>query len=548
MTLCKNPIIPGFAPDPSVCRAGEDYYLVNSTFAYFPGVPVFRSRDLASWEQIGNVLERSSQAMLAGCGHSEGIFAPTIRYFRGTFYVITTNVSGGGNFLVTAKDPAGPWSEPHFLGDAAQGIDPSLFFDEDGACYYIGQRESSAGSRYFGDCEIWIQRFDLERMKLAGGAVPVLRGFQRRAVWPEGPHLYRKDGYYYILHAEGGTEFHHCVVAARSRSVFGPYEYCPRNPILTHRHLGKDYPVTCVGHGDLVDDGHGNWYMTALGCRPQDGCTLMGRETFLARVVWEDGWPVVNPGVGRLEEYVELPGGVSQAGGQLHTSGETYRFAGQKLPLQFVALRNPARGTFSLAERPGWLRLHMRPETLRETASPAYLGLRQRHRDYVTEAVFEPEFRTEGDCVGLALVQSNENHIRVECFRDAAELSGAGLRLCVTACVKGRDVLLAQRTIRLAGAGAQEAERQPGGRPGPREICLRIEVHGLSADICWRAQEGWETLASGIGLCYLSTEEAGGFVGCTAGMYASSNGRPGGGYADFSVFRYCPVEELPNDE
>ena len=161
MITCKNPILSGFYPDPSICRVGEWFYLVTSTFAYFPGIPVFRSKNLAQWEQIGNILTRESQLPLQGCEHNEGIYAPTLRWHEGTFYLITTNVSGGGNFIVTAKNPQGPWSEPHFL-ENARGIDPSLFFDEDGTCYYIGQRENSRGGRYNGDCEIWIQKLDFQ--------------------------------------------------------------------------------------------------------------------------------------------------------------------------------------------------------------------------------------------------------------------------------------------------------------------------------------------------------------------------------------------------
>ena len=244
---------------------------------------------------------------LAGCGHSQGIYAPTIRYHGGTFYVITTNVSGGGNFYVTAEDPAGPWSDPVWLGDDAPGIDPSLFFDEDGACYYVGTRPNPEGVRYNGDWEIWVQRLDLEQGRLTGESVKIWKGAMNGVIWPEGPHLYRKDGYYYLMIAEGGTGPDHSVTVARSREIFGPYEGNPDNPILTHRHLGRNYPVTYVGHGDLAEDAAGNWYMVMLASRPQQGYTMMGRETFLARVVWEDGWPVVNPGIGKLEEQVAVP-------------------------------------------------------------------------------------------------------------------------------------------------------------------------------------------------------------------------------------------------
>ena len=184
MTIVHNPILPGFYPDPSICAVGRDFYLVNSTFAYFPGVPIFHSRDLAHWRQIGNVLTRPSQLPLDGCRHSRGIYAPTLRYHDGTFYLITTNISGGGNFIVTAQDPAGPWSEPYWLGDVAQGIDPSLLFDDDGRCYYVGNRPNPAGEQYGGDWEIWAQELDLTTMRLTGESHALWKGALRDVIWP----------------------------------------------------------------------------------------------------------------------------------------------------------------------------------------------------------------------------------------------------------------------------------------------------------------------------------------------------------------------------
>lgn len=540
MLIAKNPILPGFYPDPSICRVGEEFYMVNSTFAYFPGVPVFRSRNLVQWEQIGNVLDRQSQIPLKGCGHSEGIYAPTIRYHDGTFYMVTTNVSGGGNFIVTAKDPKGPWSEPYYLGEAAKGIDPSLFFDEDGACYYIGQRENSRGGQYFGDCEVWIQRLDLGTMKLTGEAKAVLYGFQRHAVWPEGPHLYKKDGYYYILHAESGTEINHCIVVARSRNLWGPYEYCPANPILTHRHLGKDYPVTCVGHGDLVDDGNGNWYMVMLACRPQKGYTLMGRETFLAKVVWEDGWPVVNPGIGKLEESIELPGEMQEC---IPDEKYVYDFIEPGFPAEFLMLRNPEPGIMSFRERKGYLRLCMKAKTLKDKESPAFAAVRQRHHAYEVQTVFEPHFtwadiakrqKTEGECAGLAIMQSNEYHIRAECF-----LAEEGMAVRIVRCAGSEDTVLA--SVIIANMDGNEKSR----------VFMRIAVDGLGAAFYYALDDGavqtgkvtesrnfWKLITENVDLSALSTEQAGGFVGCTVGMYASANGMDGGGYADFLGFTY----------
>lgn len=529
MKICQNPILSGFYPDPSICRVGEDYYMVNSTFAYFPGIPVFHSRDLAAWEQIGNVLDRNSQIPLKGCGHSEGIYAPAIRYDQGIFYVIATNISGGGNFIVTARDPAGPWSEPFYLGEQARGIDPSLFFEEDGSCYYIGQRENSAGSSYFGDCEIWIEKLNRTTMKLEGGGKAVLYGFQKKAVWPEGPHLYKKDGYYYILHAEGGTEKNHCVMIARSRSLWGPYEYAPTNPILTHRHLGKQYPVTCVGHSDLVEDSKGSWYMVALACRPQQGYTLMGRETFLAKVSWEDGWPVVNPGVGRLETQVCLEEGKKQEIKELEQKEKTefrkYTFGEGTMPCEILMLRNPGEDVYSLKEHTGFLRLFMKKESLAEKASPAYAGVRQKHHRYEVETAFWPAFDSMGDCAGMAVVQSNESHVRMECARKDGKLT-----VCVIRRAGGEEILLGCRSME---------ERKNAWNALPEKIGMKIAVNGLEADFFWKmGEEAWHRVAAGVDIRELSTERAGGFTGCTAGMYASANGAVSKGYADFEELIY----------
>ena len=514
MAKVTNPILPGFYPDPSVCRANGKFYLVHSTFAYFPGVPVFESDDLIGWKQIGNVLERDSQLPLEGCGQSEGIFAPTIRYNDGVFYMITTNISGGGNFIVTATSPEGPWSEPYFLGEEAMGIVPSLFFDTDGTCYYIGQRYKKVVT-HNGDCEIWIQKLNTKTMKLEGEAVAVLDGFQKNAVWPEAPHLYKKDGYYYIIHAESGTAFHHSVMAARSRELFGPYEYCPCNPILTHRHLGKDFPVTCAGHADLVEDGNGNWYMVMLACRPQEGHTLMGRETFLAKVVWEDGWPVVNPGVGYLEEEFEIP--AADGAVRFFDEDRTYTFAEQKIAPEFLSLRNHRENVMSLSARAGYLRMYMRADSVTQQAEPAYLALRQQHRDFEVEVRFEAVFGAENgkDSVGITLMQSNEDLVRAEYVK----VSGKDKLLAIRR-VKGKDEILL----------SADADGQITG--------LRLTVHGLKAALGYLLHDEWKTLATDVDIRTLSTESAGGFLGCTAGIYASGSGEDHGGYADLASFTY----------
>lgn len=507
-----NPILNGFYPDPSICAVGEDFYLVNSTFAYFPGVPIFHSRDLAHWKQIGNILDRNTQIPLSGCGHSRGIYAPTIRYHKGTFYMITTNVSGGGNFVVTAERPEGPWSEPYFLGEEeAPGIDPSLFFDEDGKCYYVGTRPNPEGVRYNGDWEIWVQELNLEDMKLCGESTKLWKGALQGVIWPEGPHLYKKDGYYYLMIAEGGTGPDHSITVARSRVITGPYENNPDNPILTHRHLGTDYPITYVGHGDLVQDCQGNWYVVMLASRPCEGYTNMGRETFLAKVRWENDWPIVNPGVGKLEEHVDIP-----LKPYLPVpKNPIYDFHRKRLDSAFVMLRNPKEGIYSLEENKGRLRLYLQPETLKEEATPAYVAVRQQHSNYQAGAMLSFTAGGETECAGLAVLQNNHYHVRFEKYG----IEGKS-RLRVIVCEAGED-----RNI-------SDCEVPEG------EILLKIVNRGQKADFCYCVGDAEVIAVSAVDMHCLSTEVAGGFTGCTIGMYASSGGKEGKNYADYEWFFY----------
>lgn len=516
----KNPIMPGFYPDPSIVAVGEDYYLVNSTFAYFPGLPVLHSRDLVHWEQIGNVMDRESQLPLSHAGHSQGLFAPTIRYHEGTFYVICTNVSYGGNYVVTAENPEGPWSEPHYL-EGADGIDPSLFFDTDGKCYYIGTHPNPEGCRYDGDWYIWVQELDLDSWKLVGEHKNVWNGAMRGVHWPEGPHLYKKGEYYYILHAEGGTGPEHAVSVCRSRDIWGPYENCFCNPILTHRHLGQAYPVKYVGHADLVETPAGEWYMTMLAVRPLEGYTTMGRETFLAKVTWENDWPVVNVGIGRLTEEVEvsLPQWLPQqdpnsytrrSGGRnaLPGSDRNYDFTQMEaLGDEFLYLRNPELSHYILEAGKG-LCLTATSATLKEQDSPSYVGIRQQHHAFRMETTvsLKPQSCTDdsssavgsGCRAGLALLQSNEYHLRLEASAECLE---------VILCQKGQDTIAG--SVMLPALLSET------------EVKLYLQVDGLYAAAgCIR--DGRDIpVAENLDIRSLSTEVAGGFVGCTVGMYAT---------------------------
>lgn len=348
-----NPILPGFHPDPSVVAVGEDYYLVNSSFHYFPGVPVYHSRDLQNWEQIGNVLDRPSQLPLKSSTSWLGIYAPTIRYNNGTYYMITTLVgeledaafTANGNFLVTATDPAGPWSEPVALEQ--QGIDPSLYF-EDGKCYMVSNPDGVITL-----CEI-----DPATGATLSPGKELWRGTGGR--FPEGPHVYKKDGWYYLLISEGGTELAHKLTVARSKKIYGPYESNPTNPIFTHcSAAGQNSNIQGTGHGDLFQAADGSWWMVMLAYRRYGGdYHHLGRETFLAPVSWEKGWPVVNGGQPLAEKMnVKLPAETAP----MADRSRTYSFTEAPGP-EWMHIQAPVENNYSFG--PDGLTLHGNGENL----------------------------------------------------------------------------------------------------------------------------------------------------------------------------------------
>lgn len=417
----KNPVIPGFYPDPSVCRVGEDYYLATSSFEFFPGVPLFHSKDLLNWEQIGHVLTRKSQVLMDGATASGGIYAPTLRYHNGRFYMITTNVNelaGTGqypmlNFVVHTDDIYGEWSEPAPIDHV--GIDPSLFWDDDGKCYYIGTHFLSDGRQCIGQFEI--DPDTGERLS------------EKQCLWmgdggkyPEGPHMYKKDGRYYLMAAEGGTEWGHMETIARSDSVWGPFESCPHNPIVTNRDFQPSVLETmkpgyqaigCVGHADLVDDVNGNWWALMLGVRPsQFQLHHLGRETMLAPVQWVDGWPVVNGGkpIRTEMEGPETPFVRLDTSGFAVQNTHSFRenFTEESgLTLKWTQLRSVMAENYRLENG---LVLTAEQDDLSSLGNPSFAGVRQQAFDAVaeTELVFEPG--DEKAEAGITVYHTNEHH------------------------------------------------------------------------------------------------------------------------------------------
>ncbi len=505
--MFKNPILPGFYPDPSICRVGDDYYLVTSTFEYFPGIPIFHSKDLVNWEQIGNVLDRAEQLDLDDVEASAGLYAPSIRYNNGTFYVINTNVSKDGNFIVTAKNPSGPWSNPFWLG--TDGIDPSLFFDDDGKAYYVGQRPKH-NAKYDGDCEIYVQEIDLDKMKVKGEPTVVWDGALKDSFWAEGPHLYKVNGYYYLMIAEGCTDYPHSVTIARAEKVFGTYVGCPNNPVLTHRHLGVDYPIVNVGHADMVETQNGEWWMVMLASRPIDGYYRnLGRETFLAKVDWENGWPIINKGYGKVLE--ESPISPSLPSEFYMKTPACDNFEDDKLGFEWITIRTPRKEFYSLSERFGYLRLKLMPETVSERKHCSFIGRRLRHKNYIVRTAFEFKTQSDNETAGIAVLQNNNFHFRVEYGNGKITLTKR----------QNADEVLAQAEFNAD------------------KIYLAIEARGQNYNFYYGDTPKTENvLFPGADGRILSTDVAGGFVGAVIGMYASSNGEESSNYADFDWFEY----------
>lgn len=310
----KNPILPGFNPDPSICAVDSDYYLVTSSFDFVPGLPVYHSRDLVNWELISHGIDSQNidKFHFEGLNDNDGIWAPTIRYHDGLFYIVCTMHKSGGNFFITAKDPRGPWSDPVWILDA-KGIDPTLFWDDDGRCYYIGNRYDFK-QQWQGQVGVWIQEFNLntEKPALIGEPKILTYGHANNARYGEGPHIYKIGKTYYLLMAEGGSGGYHAVTIHISDKLTGPYKAQQVNPVLSHRQMGNSYPIQNIGHADIFRAADGNLYAVCLGNRmlkDDDGqmrCPL-GRETFLVRVEQQDGQLIFAPGVGYVETELERP-------------------------------------------------------------------------------------------------------------------------------------------------------------------------------------------------------------------------------------------------
>lgn len=511
----SNPVLAGFYPDPSIERVGADYYLVTSSFAYFPGVPIFRSRDLVSWTQIGHVLNRPSQLNLDSAGVSRGIFAPVIRYHARTYYMITTLIDRGGNFFVTATNPAGPWSDPIWLPEV-DGIDPSFFFDDNGKAYILNNGPPVGTPLYNGHRAIWIQEFDVDKKKTVGPRTLIVNGgvdLSKKPIWIEAPHILKRDGAYYLICAEGGTADQHSEVVFKSASPLGPFVPYRGNPILTQRHLdkGRALPVTSTGHADFVQTPRGDWWAVFLGTRPYaDDMYNTGRETFLMPVRWVDGWPVITVDSQTVPYRQRRPRLTPQTPPSVPTSGNfTHRdeFDGTALAPYWQLLRTPRERWYDLSSTPGTLTIRARPALLSGRDQPSFIARRQQHGTASATVSMRYRPTKPGDKAGLVAFQNERFHYFVGLTMHAD--GGVTVDVEQQRANGGRDT-----TIVLAS--------RPWTAPSD-SILLRIQARNDRYDFFYASGPGaWVPLAQDADGTMLSTRVAGGFVGAMLGMYAYS--------------------------
>ena len=533
-TTYNNPIITGFNPDPSICKVGKDYYLVTSTFEYFPGVPVYHSTDLVNWEMIGHVMDRPSQLNLDGCESSGGIYAPCIRYNKGVFYMVTTLIGkGGGDFICTATNPAGPWSEPHFI-KGAPGIDPDLLFDDDGKVYMSGTLKPQV-PLWPAHNTIWTQEIDLEKWVLVGEKHITTNGgdfFSTENPLKlvnvnylnsiEGPHIYKKDGMYYSTFSLGGTGQNHAFAIFRSKNIFGPYEMNPANPILTHRDLPKTHPITATGHADLIQIQGGDWAIVYLGKRPiQDGTNnakiILGRETYISMVDWSGEWPIVNPKgkIGRSELVQQKPNLPEMKVNRSYLNDD---FNAAKLHPQWNFLRTPRTEWCSLTDKKGFLRLNLRPEMVCEKVNPSFICKRQEHANFevVTKMEFNPT--ADNEEAGIVLERDKNSYLK---YTVSLENNEVVLKLATRSGTATTDTMITQTKVK---SGIIHLK-----------VNAKETVYSFSYSLDGKK---WKSMNQDIDLVTSGLVTGGKFTGPLVGMYASSNGKPSQNSAYFDNFYY----------
>lgn len=491
----ENPILRGFHPDPSICRVGEDYYLVTSSFEYLPGIPIFTSTDLVRWVPIGHVLDREGQMDLLDAATSGGIYAPTIRHHDGVFYVTATNVSGRGHFIVHTTDPADAWSDPVWVDQ--DGIDPSLFF-EGGKAYFTSNIQPDPGGPHLASPD-FVRGIQQSVVDPVTGAI--LDGPRRiwdgtGARFPEAPHLYRCGEHVYLVVAEGGTEWGHISSVGRARSPWGPFEPSPHGPLLDHRSVASEF--SAVGHADLVTLPDGRWVAVCLGIRPVGRgwpVHVTGRETLLTNVEWTvDGWPVAGDG-GRVRRFEDRP--LPTAATATPLRGGVTDFSETELGPEWVAVRRPPRSFTERASPDGGLAIRAFNTPLASTR-PALIARPQEDHRFEAACSIDTSSLAVGGEAGMVVWMSERHHIVLALRRSAAD----------------RVDVVQHRRI-----GSLRLDEPLGGLTlGPTDLHLS----GSRDDYRFAVPEA-DVAAPPIDVIGLSTEAAGGFTGAFVGVYADAD-------------------------
>jgi xylan 1,4-beta-xylosidase len=526
-----NPIMSGFYPDPSVTKVGGDYYLVNSTFAYFPGVPVFHSKDLKNWKQIGNVIDRPSQMTFFGDKTSRGLFAPSINFFKGTYYMTCTNIDKNGNFVMTAKNPAGPWSNPVWL-PKVRGIDPSLFFDQDKAYIVYNSDPPENKSLYPGHRTIRTFEFDPVNLNVIGDEVQLVNGgvdISKKPVWIEGPHIFKRENWYYLCAAEGGTSVNHSQVILRSKNATGPYIPYEKNPILTQRDLdpNRKNPITSAGHAELIEGPDGKTYAVFLAVRPYEGNHYnTGRETFIAPVKWEDGWPIINPDQKEIPYHFNAGFKEVKQAAPPQSGNFTYRTTFKnKIDQSLLFLRTNDTSWYKLDKVNG-LTIKVLPETCMGLGNPAFIGKRQQHltSTATTEMTFEAQKTNEK--AGMLIFQGEYNFYYI-----------------CKSIKEGKQVV----QLFQGNPNSKTMDLITEAPISGKKVQFKIQAQREFYSFHFSENPGkWKLLKDKVDGKFLSTQTAGGFVGSLFALYATSSGEPSNNIASYKWLDYSGNDAVYN--
>eukprot|EP00931_Biecheleriopsis_adriatica_P089868 TRINITY_DN63943_c0_g1_i1.p1 TRINITY_DN63943_c0_g1~~TRINITY_DN63943_c0_g1_i1.p1 ORF type:complete len:614 (+),score=81.82 TRINITY_DN63943_c0_g1_i1:254-1843(+) len=523
---------------------GDYFYLVSSSFEYFPGIPIHRSKDLVNWDLIGYGLHRAEQVVgkinLVDVNQDDGVQAATIRYKDGVFYIVATwstlsGEAGPWSFIITATDAQGPWSLPHII-DGAPGIDPSLLFDDDGKVWYTANHDTAAHN-----VTIWAQELDIQTLELIGHRHVLSNSGSCHGVWVEGPHLYKYANRYYLITAEGGTGLHHSVMVAASDNITGPYVNNPRNPVLTMRHVSASSWVTRVGHADMLELPDGRWVAVVLGVRGEVlqnvgnrtkiGSSNMGRESHLLPMVWEyddmsdEGgvppylWPVLSPETGRLDRTYPLP-----MMGTSFQPANSYKdeFNTDILDVQWNFRRLPANGTYSLSQRKGFLRLYARPQVIAPRGNCSLLGIRQLESEFEFTANMEFSPDVNGVEAGIMLFQKDDDYIKFVLVRNSSTWI-----LQLLQQQQDKDPILF-------------ASSELTGYNGKISLQVKAKRDAYSYTYCFDSAE-CKTLTETPSDLLLYV----GYTGNYLGLYATSNGQSTEAFVDFDSVEHTAYSRVP---